>query len=155
MRIIPSLLAIFFCLNLCAQLPQSSSSINSKSIIAFVDSNMGKKVGRGVCYELVKEANGGGGWVGKKWAHKKKYKVKEPKIGDAISFEGVVYYDNDGEKHIAMSHIGIVYQIGVNGNIIFAHQNSNVCKGNPSKVILTGINYKMIEKGKIRFYRFN
>ena len=156
MRTLLSILALFFCLNLLAQKPQSSSVFPSaEEIIAFVDANMGKKVSDGICLDLVREANGGGTWYGKKWINNKKYRVRKPQIGDAITFEGVVYYDSNKKRHEAKSHIGIVYKILEDGNIILAHQNAGVKRPKDSKVVLCQMNYKKIKCGKIKFYRFN
>lgn len=124
-------------------------------MIKFVDDNMGKRVGRGVCYELIKEATGDKGWFGNQWAHKKKYRVRTPKEGDAIEFCKVTYRDKHGLTLHIDSHLGIVYKIMKDGDIIVAEQNVGVKSLKDSKVILSPFNYKQIECGKIKFYRFD
>lgn len=155
MRTILTSLAISICLNLFAQYPQSAtSSVSAEDVIDFIDSSMGKKVGNGICFNLVEYAYGDKKEFIKKWCDKKKYRIKTPEVGSAIEFDNVVYYNKYG-KNIIPSHIGIVYEIGANGNIIYAEQNVNVSKKNKSHVILSEMNYKKIKSGKIRFYRFN
>jgi len=146
------IVSLFLCI---PALGQHNDDYGQK-IISFVDKNMGKKVKHGICFDLVHAAHGDNRAFIEKWCTKRKYKVKDPKPGDSIEFEDVIYYNNKGSRCVAISHIGIVYKNLGDGNLIMAEQNVGVKRGNPSKVILSqSFNYKKISCGKIKFYRFD
>ena len=153
-----------------AQIPQGAGD-DSEVIIDFIDSRMGERVGRGVCFDLVVIAmrkKGYRRWDNKYFQNKgelKKHLVEFNEItsGDIILFTGVLL--EDGRK--ISSHIGIVYHVS-DSLIDVAEQN--VCERKDSKLIrhrgasaricresyvsVNSFDMREVVKGRIRFYRF-
>jgi len=137
-------------LTLISCVPACSQDTLSQRVISFVDGNMGKKVGTGVCGDLLVKAYGMKLYA---WSYEnKKARVKTPAPGDMIVFDKVKYEDEDG-IHSAPKHGGIVYEVLPWGGIVFAEQNAGVKNLKDSKVILTTIDYNNLITGKITFYR--
>lgn len=128
-----------------------SQDATAEKIISFVDANIGKKVAGGGCFDLVTKAHGDVHWYEKKWKKKAIYRVRmgSPKPGDIIEFTNAVFCKrNDGVEYRLPSHVGIVYQVLENGNIVYADN-----WGSGATVVLNTMNYKAVKKGKIAFYR--
>lgn len=123
---------------------------HQSDIISYVDKNIGKKVGRGVCYELVQSAirqydpkyDMGAKKDNKRYG--KKIKQKDVQPGDIILEHGPRIY-----------HVGIVYKIS-NDSVYVAEQNTNGCIKN-SIVEINYLDYAQLEKdysgAKVSFYR--
>jgi len=160
-NIMKALLFIFaiFLSGCAVRLP--NSRIADSPVIKFVDDNMGKRVGGGLCYELAKGAmvskSGDKAW----WTHNYKWNVlfrhrvraKNVSVGDLMSFTNVEM--SDGVT--AQSHIAIVYRVISKGVFIIAEQNyiCNACNTlKESRVVLTKIDINNLVRGKIKFYHF-
>lgn len=124
---------------------------NNKKIINYVDDNIGKKVGDGVCQTLVDRSLKS---VDKHWD--KKYiktfygvKIDHSEIipGDILIFKGV-----RDTRMIALSHIAIVYKIE-DGNIYIAEQNTGKTL-KESRVSIDRLRTLDPQKGKIIAYRY-
>lgn len=91
---------------------------HQKDILSFVDSSIGKKVGKGICYELVQKAfqqynpSYDMGAI-KRNIDRYGKKVKTPMPGDIIVEDGNGIY-----------HVGVVYKV-VDEDIYVAEQNTN------------------------------
>ena len=129
--------------------------LNAK-IIAFVDKNIGKKVGRGECWDLAQipldEYHAD--WDGQ-YNYGKKIDYKKDKIlpGDIIQFEKVVIKQQEGNKFIITNlphHTAIVYEVLGDGIFKIANQNTNT---HGKKVSIDELNTNYLTKGKIQFYR--
>ena len=136
-------------------LPDSLPPLNQK-IIAFTDSKMKKKVGRGECWDLAAEALNA---AGAKWNGKFKYGRlldldKEPMLpGDLIQFEGVkIKYEKNGAryKEILNHHTGIIYS--VKGDRQFEMANQNTAQ-HGRKVGLSYIDLNQVFTGRYFIYR--
>ena len=153
-----------------AQIPQGAGD-DSEVIIDFIDSRMGERVGRGVCFDLVVAAmreKGYRRWNKRYYQNNKEFKkhlveFNEVVSGDIMLFSGVML--KDGRR--ISSHIGIVYFIS-DSLIDVAEQNMcerkyskrirydgrrvRVCRD--SYVSVNSFDMREVVKGRIRFYRF-
>lgn len=139
-----------------AAAPAALPSLNQQ-IWDYTHQHVGKKVGRGECWDLAKyslnEANA-------KWDGKLKYgKPIDPKKetvlpGDLIQFEGVKteHITADGYTHTATMthHTAVVYKVKGKGSYEIAHQNNAV---SGRKVGVTDFDLDTVQRGKVRFYR--
>jgi hypothetical protein len=121
---------------------------HQQDIIKFVDDNLGKKIGTGLCYELVQEAIRTynpeyNGTSADKNKYGKKIKKENAQVGDIIVLSG-------GTKHVA-NHVCIVYKID-GEDIYVAEQNTN---GNLKKSVVEVnlLNYEWDTEyfGKVRY----
>jgi hypothetical protein len=131
-----------------------AGQVHQEDILKFVNDNMGKKVGKGVCYELVQGAvrvynpSYEMCYIKKdKDRYGKKVDLKSVAPGDIMVMSG-------GTKHKA-NHVAIVYKVD-DGVIYIADQNTQGSLKN-SIVEVREINYEWHEEyyGKVRynFYR--
>ncbi len=131
---------------------------HNEQILKFVNNNIGKKVGKGVCYELVERSI-------------KSYDVKfsmVKKTRSCITYGSLVdlkkLYPGDDVyigDFVAMNadslaHVGVIYDIGDDGSLYVAEQNTkNTLK--ESVVVITKLDYEEMERiyGEISytFYR--
>lgn len=140
----------------------------SDKVIAFVDAYMGKRVGSGICQDLVAMAYGQKENFYVKFYKRNKYQVKKHRVGDAITFDDAVLVWNGREIKIE-NHIGIIYEIKNDSTMIIAEQNvikrgSKISYINyhgekmeivkDSHVQLSTINLKSLKEGRVAFYRF-
>jgi len=127
-------------------------------IVNYVKTVIGKKVDRGECWDLAKEALT---LVNAKWDGEFKYgKLLNPKKdtiypGDIIQFKKVVveYKSSDGLETTLQTmdqHTAIVYKINGIGDFDIAHQNTAF---SGRKVGISRLVLKNIKKGKIYIYR--
>jgi len=125
-------------------------STNSK-IIQYCDSIMGKKVGRGECWDLAKYALD---YSGAKWAAPfdfgRKLKSEEDvKPGDIIQFEKVkITYPNNYHTNMPQ-HTSIIYEVLGIKHFILAEQNINKKRF----VMKNEINLTYLKTGKFTVYR--
>ncbi len=125
-------------------------------IIAFVNSKMKKRVGRGECWDLAAEALNA---AGAKWNGKLIYgrllDLKKDTLlpGDIIQFEGVkIKFEKNGVKYkeLINHHTGIVYEMKAPKQFMLANQNTSQFG---KKVGLTFIDLAEITQGKYFIYR--
>ncbi len=147
-RIIYILFIFLFSQAIIAQeLPEKN-----KTIITFVESNKGKKVGKGECWDLAKVAldTAGATWTppyefGKEVSTKKETVLP----GDIIQFEKVriVYPDKSGTE--IPHHTAIIYKVISPGKYMIAEQNSD----SKRYVTFSEIDLNYIQKGKYAIFR--
>jgi hypothetical protein len=128
----------------------------NKKIISHVKTKIGKKVGRGECWDLAAEALNtvGANWD-KNYAFGKEIDSAIECVypGDIIQFEGVeVEYKKGTTTYYEelAHHTAIVFQVKDKGNFIMAEQNTSSAG---KKVALNPLELKNIKKGKYTVYR--
>ena len=158
---------MLFCLSatLFAQYP---SGPEYNPVMDFIEENLGEKVGKGICFDLVEKAfkKSDKRWYKDKWARKSKYKVDPSEVapGDVILFHSCTF--SDGSK--SGYHIAFVYEINSDSSLTIAEQNScdkdelkrvrykgqyvNTC--DQSVVELCDVDLSTIVRGRVSFYRF-
>ncbi len=128
----------------------------NKQIIAFVRSQLNKKVGTGECWDLAAEALNkvGATWDGKylfgKVIDHKKNCVYE---GDIMQFEGVeLKYEKDKTIYFEKleHHTAIVFEVKDKGSYVIADQNTGF---SGKKVGTHAIELSSITKGKFKIFR--
>ncbi len=133
----------------------SLPELNQK-IIAFVDSKMKKKVGRGECWDLAAQAlnTAGATWNGKlKFGRLLDLKTETILPGDIVQFEGVkIKFEKEGAKYkqILNHHTGIIYS--VKGPRQFEMANQNTAQ-HGRKVGLSFIDLEQVTSGRYYIYR--
>lgn len=146
---------------------------HSKKNVEFVIDNFGKRVGKGICYELAYEAIKQGHPKDFEMVvtHASRYKISESKDvipGDIVIFKNVVY-DNSGTIDTINYHIGIVMEM-TSAGFYFAEQNCGdrndstiTAIGNKgrtyevftgSKVEETFFEFDNVLSGTVAFFRF-
>ncbi len=133
----------------------SIPSIN-KQIIVFVKNNIGKKVGRGECWDLANEALN---FISAKWDGEYNF-GKEIKYmnecvfpGDIVQFENVELNYKIGDNQFTEKlshHTAIIYTVKSKGQFVMADQNTG---RSGRKVGLSPFNLNDIKKGKIKIFR--
>jgi CHAP domain len=127
-----------------------SDSVSGK-ILSFCDLHKGKKVGKGECWDLAKEAlNASGATWTAPYEFGKELKKKDPvKPGDIIQFEKVtVEYPNGSWKELP-HHTAIVYSVVSPGKYVMAEQNAN----GKRFVTISEIDLNYVKKGKYTVFR--
>jgi hypothetical protein len=156
MRKIKNILAIFLIQTSVFCYTQNVTPVLNQKIVAYVTSVIGKKVGRGECWDLANEALTK---VNAKWDGDYKFgKPVDPKKdtiypGDVIQFENVVLkYEKDGRqfKELMAHHTAIVYKVVAKGEYQVAHQNTGQ---HGKKVGISEFKLADMTKGKAMFYR--
>jgi hypothetical protein len=129
---------------------QDTLSVSQK-IVSFCDKHIGKKVGKGECWDLAKEALD---FSGAKWTSPYEFgKIVSPKKdavlpGDIIQFENVkIVYPDKSWKELP-HHTAIIYKVISPGHFTIAEQNSN----NKRFVVLSEIDLSYVKKGKYTIY---
>jgi hypothetical protein len=128
----------------------------NQSIVAFVQKNIGKKIGRGECWDLaanaLNEANAN--WDGQYTFGKTLKPLKDSIFpGDIIQFEKVSVFKKEGNEIIKGNfprHTAIVYQVYSAGKYQIAEQNTSTFG---RKVGLSNFELSSVTKGKVLFYR--
>lgn len=135
----------------CDQVPDLN-----KKIINHIKTKIGKKVGRGECWDLAADAlNTVGATWDKDYVFGKEIDPAKECVypGDIIQFEGVeveyrkgntIYYED------LSHHTAIVYQVKNKGSFIMAEQNTST---GGKKVTLDPLELTNITKGKYTVYR--
>lgn len=143
-------------------LSSDQSGINSK-VIDYVNQNMGKKVGRGECWDLAAEA------LAYSNAYFDRRSVKTAMIygreldpskdkilpGDMIQFKKVKMKWQEGntiyQAELGMpDHTAIVYKVNGTGDYEIAHQNTGEWG---RKVGVNNFKLDRVTGGKLKFYR--
>lgn len=141
--------------NIASAASDSLPDLNQK-IIAFVDSKMKKKVGRGECWDLAAFAlnEAGATWNGKlKFGRLLDLKTETVLPGDIIQFEGVkIKFEKDGMKYkqVFGHHTGIIYTVKNPLQFEIANQNTSQ---HGKKVSLTSVNLGDVTSGRYFIYR--
>ena len=127
---------------------------NNIKILAFVEKNIGKRVGGGVCRALpghaIKQVNPS--WNIFKW-YGKRIPKKKAMEGDMLYFKNALI-DNVYTK----AHIAIIYKIMPNGTYLIAEQNvedkPHYSTRKDSKVVISVLSSLKPKKGEIICYRY-
>lgn len=156
-------LSALFMLSASAQPPGDGSKILNtgqlpevnRQVLAFVDAHMGKRVGRGQCWDLAAAAlqAAHAHWDGQYQFGTPLGPGAEVLPGDIIQFEGVVTEDPSphGRFYQSMSHhTAIVHAVHANGRYTLVHQNFGRAG---RKVSLTELETEHIVKGTFTIYR--
>lgn len=128
----------------------------NKEVVQFVKSSIGKKVGRGECWDLAAQAlnHAGAKWDGQFGFGAEVDPLKDCIYpGDVIQYTGVrvmyrqgnTYYEEQMDKHTA-----VVFQVKEKGSYIVAEQNTSKLG---RKVGLNQFALANIKAGKVQFYR--
>jgi hypothetical protein len=136
---------------LCALLIFASSILaqtKNEKIVNFATSNMGKKIDRGECWDLVAFALNEAKAEWKAPFDFGKVVKSNYKAGDIIRFENVKFENANGYTNFP-EHYAIVYEVKDNDHIVIAHQNHN----NERVVQLLDLTLSDQKKGKMTFYR--
>ena len=135
----------------------SLSNINAqtetvaKKIVAYCDANKGKKVGKGECWDLAKEAlnSAGATWTPPYVFGKELGKKEQLQAGDILQFEKVkIEYPNGSWKELP-HHTAVVHSVVEGTKLMMAEQNAN----GKRFVIVSEIDLSYITKGKYTAYR--
>lgn len=133
----------------------SLPELNQK-ILAFVNSKMKKKVGRGECWDLAAFAlnDAGATWNGKlKFGRLLDLQTETVLPGDIIQFEGVkIRYEKAGAKYkeTLNHHTGIIYKVTGDKRFDMANQNTSQ---HGRKVAISTIDLNHVIAGKYFIYR--
>ena len=148
-------LSILVSINLLTFLSVSAQESRpiAKKILAFCETNEGKKVGKGECWDLAKEALNQAEAV---WTPPYEFGTalteKEVLIaGDILQFEKVKIESPDGSWKELPHHTAIVYKVIEKNKFIIAEQNAN----GKRFVIFSEIDLSHITRGKYTAYRPN
>ncbi|MBI2257517.1 MAG: hypothetical protein HYU67_01290 [Flavobacteriia bacterium] len=154
MKILFLILILFYSFDFKSQ-TDSLPELNEQ-IFLFVKSQIGKRVGRGECWDLAKIplTKFNAKWDGK-FDFGKELDWKKDKIlpGDIIQFQNVQIEYQDGSRVIKESypqHTAIIYQVISKNEYFVAQQNTET---NGKKVSIDKLYFDKIRKGKILVYR--
>lgn len=128
-----------------------SQTVNEK-IVKYCKSQMGKKVDRGECWDLISFAlNDAGAKWNKYDVYGKIYTLKTDKVkaGDVLEFHDTRFDNPDGTWFTMGEHYAIVYEVKTDGEIMIVHQNHN----NIRKVQTLNLDLDNVTSGKIIYYR--
>lgn len=124
-------------------------------IVEYVNTVIGKKVGRGECWDLANEALT---YANAKWELPTKfgkpfdYKKEKVLAGDLIQINNVVMESRTDTSLVRwkmVEHTAIVYSTAEKGQIRIAEQNVNGVR----KVMLSNWNLNDVKSGTLQFYR--
>lgn len=123
----------------------------AKAVVDYAVNNMGKKIDRGECWDLIAFAldNANAEWqMPFDFGDEFDYKTEEIQPGDIITFDGVKFESENGYVSFPM-HYAIVYEVKDKDHITIIHQNHN----NKKVVQTLDLNLADLKKGKMQFYR--
>ncbi|HEY0029343.1 MAG TPA: CHAP domain-containing protein [Bacteroidia bacterium] len=123
----------------------------AQKVVVFCELNKDKKVGKGECWDLAKEAldAAGANWTAPYNFGKELLKKEPAAVGDIIQFEKVRIEYPDGAWKELPHHTAIVYKVSAPGQYTIAEQNAN----GKRFVTFSDINLTYIKKGKYTIYR--
>ncbi|MBA3971791.1 MAG: CHAP domain-containing protein [Bacteroidetes bacterium] len=123
----------------------------AQKILSFCDLNKGKKVGKGECWDLAKEAlNSSGATWKPPYVFGKQLTKKETVLpGDIIQFEKVTIKYPDGSWKELPHHTAIVYSVVAEKKYLMAEQNAN----GKRFVTFAEIDLSYVKKGTYTVYR--
>lgn len=123
----------------------------AKAVVDYALDNMGKKIDRGECWDLVAFAlnHSGTEWeMPFDFGEKIDYKKDDMAPGDIISFDGVKFESEFGYTTFPI-HYAIVYKVADKDHITILHQNHN----NKKVVQTLDLTLSDLKKGEMQFYR--
>lgn len=153
MKTIVSLILVpFFLIPFVSAVAQEPDSI-AKKILDFCEKHKGKKVGKGECWDLAKEAlnESGATWTPPYMFGKPLSKKEALRAGDILQFEKVKIESPDGSWKDLPHHTAIVFKVIDKNKIIMAEQNANGKKF----VLFSEADLSQITKGKLTSFRPN
>lgn len=103
-------------------------------VLDYVYENVGKKIGYGICHELIFGAQARLDSLGYKIDSLSVIPSDSVRPGDVIMLDGTTF--SDGQSFA--NHIGIVYRILTNGKISIANQNVATVADNTKKIMYNG-----------------
>jgi len=133
-----------------------STPVLNKQIIDFVKTKIGKKVGKGECWDVAAEALNtvGAKWDGNyKFGKEVNYKKDCVFPGDIMQFEGVTLKYSIGDKHFMEKlshHTAIIYEVKGKEEFVLADQNTG---RSGRKVGISPLNLKDLTNGKFKVFR--
>lgn len=133
-----------------------SGTLIGQQVVEFAKGKMGKRVGRGECWDLAAEAltTAGAKWDGKyAWGVKIDPEKEQVLPGDVVQFENIVFeWEEDGSlyRENMPHHTAIVVEVKSPGAFVIAHQNFGPLG---RKVGLTELVLAHRKKGKLMIYR--
>ena len=128
----------------------------NKNIITFVKTKIGKKVGKGECWDLAADAlnTTNAKWDGNYGFGKEvNYKKECVYPGDIIQFEGVLLKYEIGKNKYTENlshHTAIIYEVKSKEEFVLADQNTG---RSGRKVGVGPFDIKTITKGKFKIFR--
>ncbi len=142
---------ILFLLIFNLPLPAQELPAVNKAIVAFCEKNKEKKVGKGECWDLAKEAldEAGAKWTSPSGFGKALKKKEVVLPGDIIQFENVKIVYPDKSSSSLPHHTAIVIQVLSPGRYIIAEQNAN----GKRLVTFSEIDLNYVKKGKYIIFR--
>jgi signal peptidase I len=141
----------FFLFIICHTAVAQDLPEKNRTIIEFCESNKGKKVGRGECWDLAKAAldEANADWISP-YQFGRELGPKEKVLpGDIIQFEGVTLIYPDGSGSNLPHHTAVIYEVLGSGKYVLAEQNTN----NRRFVVYSDIDLNAIKKGRYTIYR--
>lgn len=123
-----------------------------EKIVKYCKSQMGKKIDRGECWDLVSAALN---YAGATWNKYDVYgtvydpKKEKIKVGDVIEMHNAKFEFEDGTWMKVVEHYAIVYEVKEDNKITIVHQNHN----NIRKVQTLDLDLDGLTSGKLIFYR--
>lgn len=150
-KLIIAVIPLFLLSFRCDNVPLLNRKVNS-----FVKASIGKKIGRGECWDLAAQAlnNAGAKWDGRFGFGKPVDPGKECIYpGDVIQYTGVrvhyqkgnTFYEEEMDQHTAM-----VYEVRGKGDFVVAEQNTNRLG---KRVGLSELELANVSRGKVEFFR--
>lgn len=147
------LLLLFFIFLLKVGFAQDLPELNRK-VFSYCEEHKGKKVGKGECWDLAKEAldNAGAQW-NPPYEFGKKLNLKTEALlpGDILQFENARIVNPDKTVVTLPHHTAIVVEVKSNAELIIAEQNSN----HKRFVVYSPISLSGLQKGKVEAFRPN
>lgn len=133
----------------------------NQKVVSYVDSVIGKKVGRGECWDLASSAlDHAGAYLDKSsqktiYVFGKKLNPEKDQIfpGDILQIENVKLEYTKGNMIYTENmshHTAVIYEVISSGHFKIAHQNTSF---SGRKVGVSELNLNTMKKGKIIFYR--
>lgn len=153
------IVAIVLCVGICSfKIDQPCTNIPelNKIVIEFVNSQIGKQVAAGECWDVAAAAlnKAGATWDGNyKFGKEVDYKKTCVFPGDIVQFEGAeLKYSIDDVMYIEKltHHTAIIYTVKSKGDFVIADQNT---KHSGKKVATHAFDVKTLTKGKFTIYR--
>ena len=124
----------------------------NQKIIEYCKLNMGTKIDRGECWDLLKYALdfANADWTAPlDFGEKVNYKAKDILPGDIVQFKNAKFVYESGSSMTMPHHFAIVYKVHGEGKYTLVHQNVNGYR----KLKTDDIDLNFLKKGKLTFFR--
>jgi hypothetical protein len=141
---------------IAANLVLAQAPAMNNDIVKYVKSVIGKKVGRGECWDLAHDALE---LVNAQWDHKYVYGRRIDPLKDTVYAGDIVHFQNVVVKYQTdkglmtetyVQHTAIIFEVISPGVYTLAHQNTDFTG---KKVGLTNLRLADKKSGKLQFYR--